>query len=414
MIVELLVLGGMAAGTFAYVRRLRTTGPTLRLSEWIAVAYAAGVRDLASDSDASFGGTDGALSVHVDVVAHDGVFAAHVTIAGLAPEIAVEREGLGARLRDAVGARGFEVGDPDFDAELAIVASNPAAVRAILDAKTRGRLRVAFRGDVPIRIGGGALRTRLERGPGSAGLYDGATLGALVALAHRLEPSVEPENRLKRIVTVDPLAAVRAAALDALLATAPEHPRTFEALRAAVKDAEPRVRLRAARALGDEGVPVLLALATDRSAEDAVSAGAVEALGTRLPVEAACRAVESATRDYRVRTGVAAADVLASANEPAVEAALVAALPAPSNDLAVAAAHALGRCGTVGAIADLRAAEDRGGDVRRAAREAVAAIQSRLTGATPGQVSLADGAAGQVSVVDAGDGRVSLPAKSDA
>jgi hypothetical protein len=40
-------------------------------------------------------------------------------------------------------------------------------------------------------------------------------------------------------------------------------------------------------------------------------------------------------------------------------------------------------------------------------RAAIAAIQARLTGATPGQVSLA-GAAGEVSVVDSPDGRVSL------
>jgi hypothetical protein len=36
------------------------------------------------------------------------------------------------------------------------------------------------------------------------------------------------------------------------------------------------------------------------------------------------------------------------------------------------------------------------------------AIQLRLTGATPGQVSLASGDTGQVSVVDSTDGRVSL------
>jgi len=47
--------------------------------------------------------------------------------------------------------------------------------------------------------------------------------------------------------------------------------------------------------------------------------------------------------------------------------------------------------------------------VRRAARQAIAEIQSRLTSATPGQLALADGQTGQLSLAEEhGEGRVSL------
>jgi hypothetical protein len=45
---------------------------------------------------------------------------------------------------------------------------------------------------------------------------------------------------------------------------------------------------------------------------------------------------------------------------------------------------------------------------RRAAREAVAAIQARLAGASPGQLSLAAADAGALSVADDETGRLTL------
>jgi HEAT repeat protein len=116
----------------------------------------------------------------------------------------------------------------------------------------------------------------------------------------------------------------------------------------------------------------------------------------------------AALASARGPVAVAAAEALGAIGSAAAEAPLVAALLAPEVVVATAAAHALARCGGVGAVPDLKEAEERGGDVRRAARAAIASIQSRLTGATPGQVSLVGGDAGQLSVVDSTDGRVSL------
>jgi hypothetical protein len=72
----------------------------------------------------------------------------------------------------------------------------------------------------------------------------------------------------------------------------------------------------------------------------------------------------------------------------------------------------LGVAGSARAVLPVREATEGlmvDGDLRRAGRQAVAAIQSRLLGASPGQLSLAAGAAGQLSLADAdGRGQVSL------
>jgi len=77
-----------------------------------------------------------------------------------------------------------------------------------------------------------------------------------------------------------------------------------------------------------------------------------------------------------------------------------------------AAAESLGRIGSPQAVASLResaGAHRFDGALRRAARHAIVEIQARVTGASPGQLSLAAGDAGQVSLVDEDQrGRVSL------
>jgi hypothetical protein len=382
--VELLVLFGVLCVAYGMGRHAGDTPPP-RAVDWMRVAKEAGVAGLAADSETSFGGTDGELRIRVEVLVEQGDLAAKVVIAGVAPEIGIERGGLGNRIMEAVGVRDLDVGDPDFDVELAVDSTRPLVARALLDAETRARVREAFR------------------------KFDAQTMRALLDLAHRLEPFNEPETPLARIVRADPLVTVRAAALRTLIESSPKHPRTLEAVRAAGKDADPSIRLRAALAQGEEGLPVLQALAVDAAVDDAIAAGAVAALETHFPLDAAVAAVGRAATGVRVRTGEAAVAALAGAGGPPAEQALVAALGASTPSLVEAAARALGRCGGVGAIPELSRAEARGGVTRRAAREAIALIQSRLEGATPGQVSLAGGEAGQVSVVESANGRVSLP-----
>ena len=73
----------------------------------------------------------------------------------------------------------------------------------------------------------------------------------------------------------------------------------------------------------------------------------------------------------------------------------------------------LERVGTVAAVMPLREAAERVRELRRTAARAVGAIQARIEGASPGQLSLAAGDAGQVSLVEESRGRVSLPVPDD-
>jgi HEAT repeat protein len=81
------------------------------------------------------------------------------------------------------------------------------------------------------------------------------------------------------------------------------------------------------------------------------------------------------------------------------------------SDVRVAAAQALRDVGSAAAVLPLKEAldRDRSAPLQKAARESIAAIQSRLHGASPGQLSLTEAQAGQLSLADADPrGRVSI------
>ena len=108
----------------------------------------------------------------------------------------------------------------------------------------------------------------------------------------------------------------------------------------------------------------------------------------------------------------AAATVLGESGEAEAEEALIGALRRESPEVRIAIAGALGRVGSAAAVAPLRELAsqhplDLG--LRRGARQAIAEIHSRLTGASPGRLALAEGESGQLSLAD-GDahGRLSL------
>ena len=113
----------------------------------------------------------------------------------------------------------------------------------------------------------------------------------------------------------------------------------------------------------------------------------------------------------RGELAVAAAQALGATEQDAAERPLVAALSRSDDGVAPAAAVALGRVGSSSAVPRLRevGSTTRDGALRRLARGAVARIQARLTGATPGQLSLADGESGHLSLSEDETGRISLP-----
>jgi len=397
---------------------------------------------------------------------------------GLAGGFTVRPEALETTLRAAVGQREVEIGDETFD-RLAWIQGSPALAHALLDRPAREAFRSVFggylqrAGKMPFLasalLDDGTLSLDVPEVPKRKGTTEGAldalfaaitgkeaseggslgrperlpeVLEAALAFARRLEPPADVARRIAENLRDEPLPGVRVRSLTVLVREFPDHPATREALLAAREDPDAEVRLRAAAELGEEGRDVLLALAEGEGAEDATTARAVTALGTRLDPGEARRLLSQALRTRRTATAracievlgrqrgpdsvamlarvlavergelaVAAADALGATRDPAAEAPLVEALDSRPRELRLAAARALGLVGTAAAVPPLKAAEARHSDLARAARQAIAEIQARLTGAEPGQLSLATapGEAGQLSLADADPaGRLTL------
>lgn len=361
-------------------------------------------------------------------------------------------------LQKMIGEREIELGDEGFDAAVEVHGA-PDRVRALLDVETRavvmamlgGLLVVPGRQPVSIRgwaeLIHGDLLAKLPdypRFPTDVELAD--ALGALLAIAERFDRPANLAARLAASVEKEPEWRVRLQGLQVLSTSYPNDAATQAALRHALADSEEHeeVRLHAAIALGDEGHASLLELARHERTADTIAAQAVGALGDRMPADVGVQVLRQALRTRRLRTCVAcvqAVDPLSGAEAREI---LVKMLTRESGDLAVAAAQALGRYGRVNeeieealiralerdedavrraaiealghmgsarAVMPIEDAARAGADAetRRAARQAVAEIQSRLPGASAGQLSIASDDAGGLSLADDDPrGRVSL------
>ena len=168
------------------------------------------------------------------------------------------------------------------------------------------------------------------------------------------------------------------------------------------------MRLRAAMALGEEGRETLVDLVARADTGDSCAARAIVSLGERLSAKAAGAALRRALGGAgRPLTARACLEALGQRGRPEAEGLLLEALRSEEAPVSVAAAQALGRAGTVTAVAPLLEAAERSADLRRAARQAIAEIQARLAGAEPGQLSLAGGEAGALSLADGEPGAAS-------
>ena len=269
-----------------------------------------------------------------------------------------------------------------------------------------------------------------------------AILPLLLEFAGRLLRPPDIAQRLGANALADPVAGVRLQNLLTLARELPDHAVTRATLTSALLDPDEENRLRAASLLGPEGERVLADLASGEETGDACAARAVQALGKRLPEERTLAILNQALRARRVETASAclaalgtsrsdpalatlakvlarekgvlaecAARALGASARAAAEAPLEAALAHETAAVRAAAAEALGHCGSVAAVQALKVAEERHpGDreFRRAARQAVAAIQSRAASASPGQLTLAEGESGRLSLEDDAAGHVSL------
>jgi HEAT repeats len=328
--------------------------------------------------------------------------------------------------------REIEVGDEAFDG--AFLVDGPVRpVFALLDEKMRRLLLRASAACHSLEIGEGSLHADLSEAELPR------LLPLLLDVSRQLAEPLDVEGRIVRNARRDPRPGVRLANLLLLVRERPGDPDTRKALLHACRDVSPRVRVRAGIELGDEGRDVLVRLA-ETSSDDEASAQAVAHLGGKLPFERAKNILARSLRKHFSRTahaclevlgrrraaavgtlsrvmtregeiGAAAARALGMTGEKTAAAPLLQALRSQDGDLRRAAATALGQVGSVAAVAPLREAAERSWldlGLRRAARQAIAEIQARLEGASPGQLSLAEDEAGQLSLAQAEVGQLSL------
>jgi HEAT repeat protein len=360
---------------------------------------------------------------------------------GRPPDVALD---LSIRREPIPAARppDLETDDPRFDACYRVLGP-PAIVQAVLtDAARHGLVLLLQLGDVvDVVVEKGELRVPVENFHSVREELLRKIAADALELAPRLAHPDDVPERLARNARKSEKPEVRIRQLLTLAREYPEHPATRDALLAATRDRIAEVRLRAALALGDEGQDLLLSLALDANVDDSCASRAVDALGARLP--AACSApllergpllarscVAALTRgkqpeavtvlghlltteggDLAASAAAALADLgISSAEEP-----LIRALGARNPRARLAAAEALAQVGSVAAVGALEEAGQReGGELRRAARRAVAEIQGRLVGAEPGQISLAESDAGRLSLADSPAGTVSLVGEKEA
>jgi hypothetical protein len=454
-LVFLLIAGGVGAASIlnAVARVQERTGT------WMQAAQEAGLTEVALSKklgfDSGLSGKAGPLEVRLETYRRGKTeTGTRITISGLNHhygQLSLRSETLVTRLGKSMGRTEIELGDPKFD-DAVYLQGAPELTFAIFDAQTRRLVR---------RLVAGCLE-----GPGHPGTvnFDGTValdddelrvemkdphrglpliLLKLIAIAQRLARPSDVIGRLVEHFNRDPVLGVRLANLRVLLERHPQHRRTRRALREALGDPSEEIRLRAALELGEPARAVLLEIASCRDSDDSRAAQAVAGLGDQLAEDravailvqsleaqrwataAACvesvgrwsggRAVTLLARALSAEdaaVAAAAARALGATGEAAAEAPLIEALAGDSPEVLAAVAGALQHVGTAAAVMLLRGASERvpDGALRRAAREAIATIQSRLQGATPGQLSLSSSETGQVTLAgDDARGRVSLP-----
>jgi hypothetical protein len=314
------------------------------------------------------------------------------------------------------------LGDDSFDAAISVRGSERIAA-ALLDHRTRDRIREIFAARASLSneasdVGGGRVeggRLVAEQVVGDQPIWIASFLRELLALAEALRDPTDVESRLIANLRGDPDPQVRRTSLRLLLDDRPPGTALQAVLRAAAEDPHETVALEAALALGSEGRPTVMRIATEGWASDVCAARAVRELRGHLAAEQVRSVLSDALRRRRLATARACVESLSYRGRAQVDV-LTRVLAIEDGPLAAAAARGLGRLGQAEDVAALQDAAARlAGDaeIERAVRDAVAAIRSRLVGAGEGQVSLADAEPGRVSLTGDEAGRVALAGDED-
>jgi hypothetical protein len=363
--------------------------------------------------------------------------------APLLPGLALRAEKWGEGRGTGMGGLELEVGDPRFD-RFFFVSGSAGRVLAMLGHETRHTLldlHVQLDPRARLNVAHGEIRADIHQAaePRIPSSVDVA-LDLLLKTAPRLPTVVDVPRQLAENVRRDPEPGVRLSNLVALVSEYASHPVTRPTLQEARGDASPEVRLQAALALGPEGQATLSELVDDDRASDECVTRALERLGSAVTLDRLKTVLERALRARRTSTArfclfalaahgapavetlaramdserdeisTLAAAALGAAHTNAAEPYLVRALERSPAELRLIAARALGAVGEVSAVLPLKEAAERlrDRDFDQAARQAIAEIQERASGAAPGQLSVATGEAGHVSFADTEAGGVSM------
>jgi HEAT repeat protein len=384
-----------------------------RLRAWRATAERVGLEAVEESEGGIFRGASltarsGALRVRMERYQHGKYdVGTRIVVGGLGHGpygLSLRRESLATAIeKSLIGEREIELGASEFDRE----------TRPLLTRLLRGQVGPGGEGEVQAALSDGVLTVEIRERLFSDPLEKlPSALAAALEVGRRLVAPGDTAARIAENVRDEPEASARLQGLLLLAREFPDHPATRERLLAARGDASAEVRLRTAMALGEEGRSTLVALVRDEGSSDAVAAKAVAALGDGIPVdlaEATLRRVAGTPES--TGTTVACLDALGRLGRVEAEGLLIEALKSSEPQVRAAAARALGRAGTVAAVAALHEAMEARREISRSVgRQAIAEIQSRLSGAAPGQLSLSGAEAGALSLADGEPGRLSIAA----
>lgn len=405
--------------------------------EWRRAAGELGVRvvSVAGFVDAGIrGGVDGAR-VEVDFpdrgLGKSRVISTRFVVAHprIVPALGVYQDGLAGRMETAVGFQRIETGHRSFDREL-LVGGPEALLLAVLDDPMRAELRILV-GQQGGRVAGGRLSVQFDS------LFESSSrivreVRRLTSLAARLAlPVSEIPLRLQANARTDRLVGVRRRNLEVLIRQFAGSPVADETCRLIVQEeADPGMRLIAARRLGKAGLGALEQVAMDAAAPEEVRVAALKHLLASLPAERVLPALDGAAEgppgplrtaalrallplreenpDWLIRhvpeldgpSSARAAGALVRLQDGRAEPALISILAHADAGARLAAAAALGAVGTRDAVEPLRRAAEAGpmlfgGELRAAATAAIKSIQARLGEAgAVGRLSLSESAAG--------------------
>jgi hypothetical protein len=386
--------------------------PRRRAAEAVGLSMISGQRTV--------NGRSGALDVTL-CDRTSGAAGTRVEIRGLMSHLSLQVEGIETAFQKRMGTPEIEIGDEEFDRAL-FVQGNATYVRALLGADLRRRLLRAFGGRVRddsrwgpapsvvdmLDIAGGTLCAELRDTSSLTADPLEASLAGLLDVARSLQGAEATLAALARNAASDPEPGVRLQNLRVLVREYGTDPETATLLADAADDESQAVRLEAAIARGAEGRPALLSLAAEGWTDDAIATRALDALGPHVPPDRARAVLEHALGADKHATAAACLRALGRAGPDAVPL-LWPHVAHARPDVALAAVEALAAAGTVEDVPRLRELEAAGSRaLASAARQAVASIQSRLSGASPGQLALAADAGGRVSVADDARGRLQL------